>query len=521
LDAPIPQLQINADSESLAPNTENTVLDGNIAVSAGDEFLLKADHLEGARLNGVTVASGHVFVRELATEISASKIKLDGDAQTGEFLDADVFRLPYRVRAAELSIRPSAIVATDAIFNTAAPGERDYYAVKSKSLTYDRTAHVISATDASVFFLGKRLFSVPRLNYELPQQVGPYQKSSGYTVQVAHNRQLGPNLAVGDAKRIGSSWVDGIVTIPLSNRPEYLASAHYILFNPKTPQSHVTAPGKDDVVRLVRTIAEAPGTGLPADDPLLFHDFIGRDPFTDMFRTWGNSFSMDAYAETEISHQVYGTNINNLWINALPQVGLEDFIPILGPQILPDDGDPQHVRAGLRQIALRAFVDPSSGYYQEFPTRTHGWRSQVLYDLTTRAILVSPNTLFIPTVSYENDDYAKGAHQGIAQTDLALQHLFDTRTAVGLEYQRNWVSGTSPFVFDVPISNNQLSALAQYGNQRFILGYRINASLQHPVRVENYTAIVGRQFGCLIPEITYQGFSGNLGVHLDIRGLTF
>ena len=162
-----------------------------------------------------------------------------------------------------------------------------------------------------------------------------------------------------------------------------------------------------------------------------------------------------------------------------------------------------------------------TGYYREEPTAIAGSRSQFQVALSTRPLLIAPNTVILPRLSYVTNRYAgRTLSYSYSQVSLALNHYFSDRRAVGVQYLASAVHGDSPFNFDVLDTDSELDGRFQTGDHRLALAGLVRYDLLRHDIIDYKITVAPSQRG-FIPVFSYSFQSRSFGVGFDVEGLTF
>lgn len=517
--APIPQLDITADRQQAAPDAQSFSADGHVVVTGGREFVLEADHVAGDLASGVTTASGHLYLRELDTSITASAANFNIKQHLGFFSNATVNQRRLYISADHITIDLHQALATNARFSTCPPAMPQDYHIQARTLVYDASSGRLTAIAAAVYLGHTRLLYVPYLSLQVAQQGHAKTLTQVIRQQFGYNQYDGAYLGVGATPALLHLPISVNVILPTRSPVEARATTYIPLIRPRA-RSKGKPAAKPGPIAAIREFAQARAPLLPAGDPLLFHNFGVPSPFDQMLSSYLNSPTLDAEPVVSYEERIFGKSVSNLNLSRLPEVGFLGYVPIAGRQALPQTGNPQDVRHALRQVALRLSLNPQFGYYEEHPDGAHHARDAISMSLAARPLLIGPNTLLIPRLGLQTNTYSGGYAYHYFQYDFAVERFVTDRNAVGLEYIKSEVGGASPFVFDRLDTSNELDLRGQIGNNHHI----INVLLRYDLNghdLFDWDLTYGHVLHCLVPTINYDNRSHNIGFGLSIQGLTF
>lgn len=517
--APLPQINVSAGQEQVAPDAQSFSADGHVVVTGGREFLLEADHVSGDLTSGVTSASGHLYLRELNTAIAGSAANFNIKHDLGLFTNATVNQGQLFISADHITIYPTREVATNARFSTCPPTRSQDYHIQARTLVYEETTGRLTAIAAAIYLGRARLAYLPYLSLQVVQQGHAQTLTQVIRQQFGYNRYDGAYLGLGVSPQLLGLPISIRVILPTHGPVEARANTLIPIIHPRA-RSKKNPAAKPSSIALLRQFAEGRAPLLPPGDPLLFHNFGVPSPFDQMLSSYGNSPTLNAEPAVSYKERIFGKSVSNLNLSRLPEVGFIGYVPIAGRQTLPATGNPQDVRHALRQIALRLSLSPQFGYYEEYPDDVHRSRDALAMSLAARPLLVAPDTLIIPRLGLQSNIYSGRYSYHYLQYDLAVERFFTDRDAVGLEYIKSEVGGESPFIFDRLDTSNELDLRGQIGNNHHILNILLRYDLNgHDLF--DWDLTYGHVLHCLVPTINYDNRSHNIGFGLNVEGFTF
>ena len=174
-------------------------------------------------------------------------------------------------------------------------------------------------------------------------------------------------------------------------------------------------------------------------------------------------------------------------------------------------------------MVLYAQARETIGYYQEqlsaAPYHIYARRISHEAGLSTRPLLIAPNTVLLPSISITTNSYSgdKTAYR-YDQINVAVNHYFSPLTAVGVQFLASSTSGDSPFNFDVLDTSREMDLRFQTGTARFVVAGRIRYDLARG-GVIDYQAALGPALRGFIPVFSYNFRTRSLGVGIQVRVL--
>lgn len=516
-DAPLPPISIDAGQERLAPDARSFSADGNVIVTGGREFLLKADHIAGDLSSGVTQADGHLYLRELGTTITGTSAHFNLTDDTGLFTDATVNQSAVTITANHITLYPNRALAFGASFSTCPPGMGQDYHIQARTLVYNEVTERLTAIGASIYLGRTRLAYVPYLSFQLGTQNRQRTLTQTVRQQVGYNRFDGPYVGFTARPPLLKQPISISVILPLHSTIEATATTTIPLLTPHR-RSGPSAPRTP--IALVRQFAESRSRLLPDGDPLLYHNFGVPSVFDRLLTQYGGSPTAYTTATVAYHDRIFGKSSIDLLLSRLPEVSFPTYIPLIGHQDLPHDQDPTDVRRALRQSAVRLYITPEFGYYHEYPTGVHHSRQAISANIEARPLLIGPNTFFYPRIGVQDNTYSDGFSYHYFQFDLGLQRYINDRTAFGVEYIKSQVRGHSPFLWDTLDTSQELDIRGQVGTNKHIVSVLLRYDLNRG-DLFTWDLTYGKVLRCLVPTINYDGRSHNIGFGLNVQGLTF
>ena len=220
-----------------------------------------------------------------------------------------------------------------------------------------------------------------------------------------------------------------------------------------------------------------------------------------------------------------GNRRTDLYVSRLPEVTLSGNIPLSPVPKAPVAGDPQSFRAALRHIVVYAQAQQTVGEYREqlsaAPYSTRARRVDTQAGLSTRPLLIAPNTVLLPSVSITSSSYSgtRSAYR-YDQINIAVNHYFSPLSAIGVQFLASSTSGSSPFNFDVLDTSRELDLRVQTGTSHLVVAGRVRYDLSRG-GVIDYQAAIGPSLRGFIPILSYNFRTRSLGLGIEVKGLTF
>ncbi len=518
--APLPPVNVTADNSVTSPGSKNFTYTGNVVVKGGEEFEIHADSVTGDLTSGIGDARGSVLFREIDTTVTASHLHYDQVAGRGDFENASLTIPPYTITAQRITLFANRIETIDANFTTCPDTGKPEYHVYADRIRYNLLQRRAQVRNASLYVGTTRVIKVNDIGFKADRGTDQNDRNQAFKQSIGYDGHRGPFVNLGTTVGTGIAPVGVNLLLPVKSGVSIAATAAHVFPLGPSNEAQSEAAGHKSLVALIRQFATLAGRPLPQGDPLLFHDFIAGDPVNTVFDQPVRP-ELVPYATLSYHEPIYGRVISNLSYSRLPELAASLDLPVLGNRYLPTDRDPVDVRRALRELYVFANANLSQGYYQEQPTGAKSGRIAGSLNFDTRPILIAPNTLFRPRVSFFEAHYSAGSSAfHYVQGDLGVDRVFSDRNLIGAEYIQTALSGHDPFVFDSVDTVSELDLRAQTGNSHQILGARVKTDLIHR-HVFDYLFVAGFPQRCYIPTVTYERPSGSIGVGIEIPGVSF
>ncbi len=495
-----------------------------VHVTYGGELTLSADKADGDLAAGTYRLRGGVRAHEADTTLQAAEIAFEGRSGSADATDARLFRGFYTLRAPRIIGTPELITAYGGDFTTVPNGGPADYYFRAQTITLDSQKHRGTLKNAALYLFGARLLTLPRLSFGLG---GPGQgtKKALAIPAIGASSRYGTFLAFGNTTRIMRLPLQYRLLLPARSTVEAAVTSGQALYTPpRRPAPAAPYSGPVTLLDRLRAAATVPSGPLPPGDPLRFVDFLPDPNPISLFNAPSHG---GLYLSEELSTHIAasGRRRNDLYVSRLPEVSLSGDLPLTPVPHDPVFGDPQSFRAALRHIVLYAQARETVGYYREqlsaAPYHIYARRIEHQAGLSLRPLLISPDTVLLPSVSVHTSSYSgdKAAYR-YDQINIAVNHYFSPLTAVGVQFLASSTSGNSPFNFDVLDTSRELDLRFQAGTARFVAAGRIRYDLAAG-GVIDYQAALGPAARGFIPVLSYNFRTRSVGLGLQVQGLTF
>ncbi len=490
-------------------------------LSYGGELTLRADGLTGNLLRQQYDLTGSVRAHEADTTLTAESLHFDGLANQGLALRALLTQRPYTVRARQIAVTASEIVAQQAEFTTAPPNVRPDLDVRAQSLSLFPARRHGELRNASFYLFHARVLTLPRVGFSLGSGAGNSGRQ-GNIPTVGYSGRYGAYLAIGGgAARSGR--IRYRVVLPARQSVQARVTSEQTLFFHAAPGGPPPVPvAANDYLGALRKLATARRPPLPEHDPLLFHDFL-PDPNPIRLFDGPPATRLSLGEELSTHIEATGRRMDNLYVSRLPEVTLNGQQPLAQTDALPRAMTAEAFRSALRQIVPVVTAQAAAGAFREQPANIRAQRARLALGLSTRPLLVAPNTVILPFVQTTANAYNVSglrSRYNYAQFGMAVNHYFSDRSAIGLQYVGSKQSGDSPFNFDVIDTSRELDGRIQVGNRRLAVAGQVRYDLTRG-GVIDYKLAVAPGLAGLTPIFSYNFRNRSVGVGVAIEGITF
>ncbi|MGI4790318.1 MAG: hypothetical protein ACRYFS_15885 [Janthinobacterium lividum] len=451
-------------------------------ITYGGELTLDADQADADQATQQYDLRGHVRMHEADTTLRAEEVTFGGSDQSASATDALLARGYFTIRAPKMVGTPEQIIAYNSDFTTVPNGGRADYYLHAQTITLDALHHRGTLRNATLYLFGTRLITIPRLSFGL----GGGGSGSQHPIiipTVGISSRYGTYIAFGKDSVIGRDPIQYRILLPTQQSVQAIVTSQQTLYTPRRHPliGEAVSTNPPTLLDRIRAAATVPVGALPEGDPLRFQDFL---PDPDPIQLFNAPSHGGLYLGEDLSVHVAasGRLRNDLYVSRLPELALSGDIPLTHVPSAPTPGDPQSFRAALRHVVLYAQAQETVGAYREQlsaePYNTFARRVRSQGGLTTRPLLIAPNTVLLPSVLISSSSYSgsKSAYR-YDQINVAVNHYFSDLTAVGIQFLASTTSGDSPFDFDVLDTTRELDVRFQTGNSRLIAASRIRYDL--------------------------------------------
>lgn len=518
---------VSLDYGHFAGSLDQAVVQGG-TLTYGGELTLRAGMLQGDLLHQQYDATGGVRVHEADTTLISRSLHLSGKQGVGTAQAALLTQKPYTVRAAQIDLTPSSVVAHEADATTAPPEKRPDLDLRAQTISLFPQRHHGELRNASLYLFRARVLTLPRIGFTIGTG-GRSTRRQGILPTVGISGRYGTYLAFGG---------DGSLARPLPfhyrlvlstrQQTQLRVTSRQTLFEQRptaAPISEMPQPLHPDYLGALRMLATIRRPPLPEGDPLLFHDFLpDRNPI-DLFDGPART-NLSVYEEVSTHQEAIGRRQDNIYVSRLPEVSLNATLP-LGAAPPPLTGtDPRAFRRHLQHVQFVAFAQAGVGEFREERRgdnegAVQASRRRGVLGLTTQPLLVAPNTVILPQIELTSNFYSGQNHAyKFAQLTLAASHYFSERNAIGIRYLQSGESGDSPFDFDHLDTTRELDVRAQTGSARRAVAALVRYDLKRGGVIDYKLAIAAGLEG-ITPVLSYNFRNRSIGLGVEIPGVTF
>lgn len=492
----------------------------NAEILYNNELTVRADTLRGNLLTQEYLASGNVSAHEADTTLTAKSLQFDGVHNLGVAHEAVLAQPTLTIRARQIDITGAALHVQDARVANSPPDVSPYFEVRAGTLDFYPQEKRGVLRQASLYVFHTRLFTLKHVPFRYGQ--GPGASHHGVLPSVGFSSRYGTYLTFGGTLSQPAP-IHYRLLLPTRQAPQIRLTAQQTLLsrpNPTAPIAATGVPGRRDYLGALRRLATASRPPLPFGDPLLFHSFL---PEAMAIRPLDGPPAARVIVQEEVSshYEAQGRRRDTVYVSRLPEVSVLGHLPLNAVPVPPPPGDPIALRRTLRRLVLLANADAGVGYFEEQPLNHRAARQHVSVGLTTRPLLIAPNTLFLPRVQLTMNYYSgqKNTYR-YAQAGAEIAHYFSPFSAVGAGVLVATTHGDSPFGFDVLDTTREFDTRVQVGNRRLAVGAMFRYDLQRS-QIIDYRLAVAPGLRGITPVISYNFRSRSVGFGVDITGLTF
>ena len=518
---------VSLDYGTFAGSLDQAVVQGG-TLTYGGELTLHAGTLQGDLLHQQYDATGGVRVHEADTTLISRSLHLSGRQGVGKAEAALLTQKPYTVRAAQIDLTSTSVVAHEADATTAPPQKRSDLDLRAQTISLFPQRHHGELRNASLYLFRARVLTLPRVGFALGTSGGAARRQ-GVLPTFGISGRYGTYLAFGGSSSLAQA-VPFRYRLVVSTRQQtqIRVSSRQTLLEQRPPAAPISdnpQPLHPDYLGALRTLATIRRPPLPDGDPLLFHDFL---PDRNPIRLFDGPARTTLAVDEEIStHQeAIGRRQDNIYVSRLPEATLSATLPLSAAPPPLTGTDPEAFRRQLRQVRLVAFAQAGLGEYREerrdgSGANVQASRQRDVLGLTTRPFLIGSNTVLLPQVQLTSNFYSgqQRAYK-FAQLSLAASHYFSQNNAVGVQYLQSGESGDSPFDFDHLDTTRELDIRAQTGSARRSVAALVRYDLARG-GVIDYKLAVAVGLEGIVPVLSYNFRNRSIGLGVEIPGVTF
>lgn len=518
---------VSLDYGTFSGSLDRAVVQGG-TLTYGGELTLHAGTLQGDLLHQQYDATGGVRVHEADTTLISRSLHLSGRQGVGKAEAALLTQKPYTVRAAQIDLTSTSVVAHEADATTAPPQKRSDLDLRAQTISLFPQRHHGELRNASLYLFRARVLTLPRVGFALGTSGGAARRQ-GVLPTFGISGRYGTYLAFGGSSSLAQA-VPFRYRLVVSTRQQtqIRVSSRQTLLEQRPPAAPISdnpQPLHPDYLGALRTLATIRRPPLPEGDPLLFHDFL---PDRNPIRLFDGPARATLAVDEEIStHQeAIGRRQDNIYVSRLPEATLSATLPLSAAPPPLTGTDPEAFRRQLRQVRLVAFAQAGLGEYREerrdgSGANVQASRQRDVLGLTTRPFLIGSNTVLLPQVQLTSNFYSgqQRAYK-FAQLSLAASHYFSQNNAVGVQYLQSGESGDSPFDFDHLDTTRELDIRAQTGSARRSVAALVRYDLARG-GVIDYKLAVAVGLEGIVPVLSYNFRNRSIGLGVEIPGVTF
>lgn len=492
----------------------------NAQLLYNNEISVRADTLRGNLITQQYLASGNVAVHEADTTLTARTLQFDGGPNVGVAQGAVLSQPMVTLRAQRIDIDAATIHAQEAHLYNAPPDVSPDFEVRARTLDLYPKEDRGVLRQVSLYLFRTRLLTLKHVPFRHGQ--GASGRRQVVLPSVGVSSRYGPFLTFGGTVSQAAVPVHYRLLLPTRQAPQVRLTAQQTLLARATPAAQappIAQNARRDYLGAFRRLATMPRPPLPPGDPLLFHNFL---PEASAIRPLDGPPSSFITLQEEVSSHIEarGRRLDNVYVSRLPELAVSALLPLgaVPPPTLA--GDAAAFRRSLRRLVLLGTGEASAGYYEEQPLNRRAARQRLGVGLTTRPLLIAPNTLFLPRVQLTMNYYSgRRSTYRYAQAGAEVAHYFSPFTSVGLGVLAATTHGESPFNFDVLDTTREFDGRVQVGNRRLSVAGLFRYDLQRR-EVIDYKLAVAPGLRGITPIISYNFRSRSVGLGLDLTGLS-
>lgn len=514
---PLPSVKIQWDHFAGTPDQAQIE---NARILYNNELSVRANTIQGNLLKQEYLASGGVSVHEADTTLTSQSLEFHGAQNRGVVHDAVLAHPVFTIRAQQIDLDAFTLHAQKASLTDVPPDVSPDIEVRAQTLDLYPKENRGVLRNASLYLFHTRILTLKHV----PFRHGPGGNGQRRLVlpSIGFSSRYGTYLTFGGAftkpAPIRYSFL-----LPTRQSPQIRLTAQQTLLShpyPATPAPLDVIPARRDYLGALRRLATAYQSPLPPGDPLLFHSYL---PEPMEIRPLDGPPAAQILLQEEVSSHVeaLGRQRDLVYVSRLPEVAVVGQLPLNAVPAPPPVGDLVAFRQSLRHLVLLANGNAGVGYFEEQPLNRRAARQRLSAGLTTRPLLIAPNTLFVPRVQMTVNYYSgQRSTYRYVQAGAEVAHYFSPYSAVGLGVSAASTHGDSPFGFDTLETTREFDGRVQLGNHRLTVGTMFRYDFQRNEILDYQLAVAPGLHG-FTPIISYNFRSRNIGLGIDLSALQF
>ena len=492
----------------------------NARVIYNNELTVQADTLRGNLLTQEYLATGSVSVHEADTTLTTDALRFDGKHNVGVTENATLVQPMFTLKADQITVNASTLHADEARVSNTPPGVSPDFEVRAGTVDFYPKENRGVLRRASLYLFRAHIITLRHVPFSYGQ--GSSTRRQVVLPSVGYSSRYGAYLTFGGSLS-GPAPIHYRVLLPTRQAPQIRLTVQQTLLtrpNPMVPAAPNAFPARRDYLGGLRKLATATRPPLPPGDPLLFHSYL---PEASDIRPLDGPPAGQVLLHEEVSSHIesQGRLRDLVYVSRLPEVALSGQLPLNAVPPPPPVGDPLALRQSLRHLVLLANAEAGVGYYEEQPLNRRAARQRLSVGLTTRPLLIAPNTLFLPRLQMTVNYYSgqRNTYRYL-QAGGEISRYFSPYSAVALGVVAATTHGDSPFGFDVLETTREFDARVQVGNRRLAVGAMFRYDIQRH-EILDYRLAVAPGLRGITPVISYNFRSRSVGLGVDLTALSF
>ncbi len=269
---------VSLDYGTFSGSLDRAVVQGG-TLTYGGELTLHAGTLQGDLLHQQYDATGGVRVHEADTTLISRSLHLSGRQGVGKAEAALLTQKPYTVRAAQIDLTSTSVVAHEADATTAPPQKRSDLDLRAQTISLFPQRHHGELRNASLYLFRARVLTLPRVGFALGTSGGAARRQ-GVLPTFGISGRYGTYLAFGGSSSLAQA-VPFRYRLVVSTRQQtqIRVSSRQPLLEQRPPAALISdnpQPLHPDYLGALRTLATIRRPPLPEGDPLLFGCLTAR-----------------------------------------------------------------------------------------------------------------------------------------------------------------------------------------------------------------------------------------------------